>query len=51
MNEERIEELEAMMVYLLRRIEEAEKKKRTAPSSSYLKELKKEAQKILKNWI
>jgi hypothetical protein len=47
--EEKIKELEAMIVHLAKRLEKAEGKSRIAPDNSYLKELKKEAQKILPN--
>ena len=45
--EERIKELEAMIVILVKRIEKLEGKNRIAPESSYLKELRAEAQKIV----
>lgn len=45
---ERIEELEAMIVYLTKRVEKLEKTSRLAGYNSYLTELKREAQKLLK---
>lgn len=50
MNDEKIKELEAMIIYLSKRIEKLEGRTRMAPWSSYLKELKLEASKILQFW-
>lgn len=47
---EKIREIEAMLVVLSKRIEKLEKRSRLAPSSSYLKELKDEAARLLKYW-
>lgn len=47
---ERIKELEAMIIHLSKRVEKLEKRTRLAPSSTYLRELKEEASKILKFW-
>lgn len=47
---EKIRELEAMLVVLSIRIEKLEKRTRLAPSSSYLKDLKNEAARLLKFW-
>lgn len=44
--DEKIKELEAMLVVLAKRIEKLEKRRRIAPDSSYLKELKTDAAKI-----
>lgn len=46
----KIREIEAMLVVLSKRIEKLEKRSRLAPSSSYLKELKDEAARLLKYW-
>lgn len=51
MNEnEKIKELEAMIIYLSKRIEKLEGKSRIANASTYLRELKNEASKILQFW-
>ncbi|WP_017258436.1 hypothetical protein [Pedobacter arcticus] len=50
MNDEKVKELEAVLVHLAKRVEKLEGKTRSAPSSSYLKELFAEAKKILQNW-
>lgn len=47
---DKIRELEAMLVVLSKRIEKLEKRTRMAPSSSYLKELKEEAARLLRAW-
>lgn len=47
-NSEKIEELEAMIVHLAKRVEELEKTRRIAGYNTYLTELKREAQKLLK---
>ena len=43
---EEVKELQAMIIHLAKRVEKLEGKKRIAPDTSYLKELKKEAIKI-----
>jgi len=43
-------ELEAMLIHLTKRIEKLEGRSRLAPASSYLRELKQEAAKILNFW-
>lgn len=50
MENEKIQELEAMLIHLSKRIEKLEGRTRMAPWSSYLKELKQEASKILQFW-
>ena len=50
-NEEKTKELEAMIIYLTKRIEKLEGKTRMANPSTYLRELKSEAFKILSSWI
>lgn len=50
MDDSKIKELEAMLVVLSKRIEKLEKVSRLAPSSFYLKELKNEANRLLKFW-
>lgn len=50
MNDEKIQELEAMLVHLSRRVEKLEGRSRMPNSSTILKELKDEASKLLKFW-
>ena len=50
MDNEKTQELEAMLVHLSKRIEKLEGRSRMAPWSTYLKELKNEASKILQFW-
>jgi hypothetical protein len=50
MNDEKVKELEAMLIHLTKRIEKLEGTSRMAPPSSYLRELKNEALKILQFW-
>jgi len=46
-----VKELQAMLIHLTKRIEKLEKKSfRLANASTYLKELKQEAAKILSSW-
>lgn len=47
---EKIKELEAMVIHLAKRVEKLEGRNRSAPWSSYLSELKQEASKILQFW-
>lgn len=47
---EKTRELEAMVIHLSKRIEKLEGRRRLAPASSYLRELKQEAAKILNFW-
>lgn len=49
-DDEKIQELEAMVVHLAKRVEKLEGRSRMAPPSSYLRELKREASKILDFW-
>lgn len=51
MEDEKIKELEAMLVHLSKRVEKLEGRFRSAPFSTYLKELKQEASKILQSWL
>lgn len=48
--DEKIKELEAMVIHLTKRIEKLEGRSRMTPWSTYLKELQEEASKILKFW-
>ncbi len=45
-----IKELQAMIIHLTKRIEKLEGRTRLAPQSSYLRELKNEASKLLRFW-
>lgn len=47
---EKTRELEAMVIHLTKRIEKLEGRNRLAPASSYLRDLKREAAKILDFW-
>lgn len=48
---EDIIELQAMIVYLAKRIEKLEGRNRIAPDTTYLKEVRKEAEKIIPKLI
>lgn len=50
MDDEKIKELQAMVIHLTKRIEKLEGKSRLANASIYLAELKKEAQKLMQFW-
>ena len=50
MDDEKIKELQAMVIHLTKRIEKLEGKSRLANASIYFKELQKEAQKLLQFW-
>ena len=47
---EKIKELQAMVIHLTKRIEKLEGRSRLANASTYLTELKNEASKILQFW-
>lgn len=50
MENEKVKELEAMIIHLTKRVEKLEGRNRSAPSSTYLKELMAEAKKIIQFW-